>query len=154
MNKSGFTLIELLAVIVILAVIMLVATTSVQGVMLDARKGSFRNEFLSLLESANIQASLDQMNGSNGLNKANAVTCYPIKAISQFSKNNTYNGSVKITKNNGAMTIEAWMSNGEFMISNKDGGVKNEDVTASNDTASEDCNGVTTSGNNTLVTVP
>ena len=39
-KKSGFTLIELLAVIVILAVIALIATPLIMGVIDDARKGS------------------------------------------------------------------------------------------------------------------
>ncbi len=42
-KKSGFTLIELLAVIVILAVIALIATPLIMGVIDDARKGSAKN---------------------------------------------------------------------------------------------------------------
>ena len=141
LKKKGFTLIELLAVIVILAVIMLVATTSVQGVMLDARKGSFRNEFLSLLESANIQASLDQMNGLNGMNRANGKTCYTLSKIAQFSKKDTYKGSVLVTKAEGKTTFKAWMSNGEFVIADKDGTVQNSDVSAENTDASANCGG-------------
>ena len=142
-KRKGFTLIELLAVIVILAVIMLVATTSVQGVMLDARKGSFRNEFLSLLESANIRASLDQMNGANGMNKANTQTCYPINLITQFSKKDAdnYTGSVLVSKEDGKTKFKAWMSNGEFVISAQDGSVTNAQVEASNTPASTNCGG-------------
>ena len=42
-KKSGFTVIELLAVIVILAVIALIATPLIMGVIDDARKGSAKN---------------------------------------------------------------------------------------------------------------
>ena len=42
-EKNGFTLIELLAVIVILAVIALIATPLIMGVIDDARKGSAKN---------------------------------------------------------------------------------------------------------------
>ena len=42
-NSKGFTLIELLAVIVILAVIALIATPLIMGVIDDARKGSAKN---------------------------------------------------------------------------------------------------------------
>ena len=40
MNKKGFTLIELLAVIVILAIIALIATPIILGVIDNARKNS------------------------------------------------------------------------------------------------------------------
>ncbi len=40
MKKKGFTLIELLAVIVILAIIALIATPMIMGVIDDARKGA------------------------------------------------------------------------------------------------------------------
>ena len=63
MKRKGFTLIELLAVIVILAVIMLVAGQNVFGIMGEAEKGSFRNEFLSFLDSAATAAQFDIMNG-------------------------------------------------------------------------------------------
>jgi len=40
MNKKGFTLIELLAVIVILAIIALIATPIILGIIEDAREGA------------------------------------------------------------------------------------------------------------------
>lgn len=40
-NKKGFTLIELLAVIVVLAVIMMIATTQVMPLITDSRKSAF-----------------------------------------------------------------------------------------------------------------
>lgn len=43
MNTKGFTLIELLAVIVILAVIALIATPLIMGVIDDAKKGAAEN---------------------------------------------------------------------------------------------------------------
>ena len=56
-NNKGFTLIELLAVIVILAILMLVASTNVFNILDNARRGSFRTEFLALLQSAQTTAS-------------------------------------------------------------------------------------------------
>ena len=47
LNNKGFTLIELLAVIVILAVVMGVATTSVLSAMNNSRKRSLQNSALS-----------------------------------------------------------------------------------------------------------
>ena len=46
-NNRGFTLIELLAVIVILAILMLVASTKIFNILNNARRGSFRPEFLT-----------------------------------------------------------------------------------------------------------
>ena len=45
-NKKGFTLIELLAVIVILAIIALIATPIIMGVIEDARKGANKDAAL------------------------------------------------------------------------------------------------------------
>ena len=50
-NTKGFTLIELLAVIVILAIIALIATPMILGVINDARKGSAQNAALGYIDS-------------------------------------------------------------------------------------------------------
>ena len=51
LNNKGFTLIELLAVIVILAVVMGVATTSVLSAMNNSRKNSLLNSALSAADA-------------------------------------------------------------------------------------------------------
>ena len=50
-NRRGFTLIELLAVVVILAVIALVATPLILGIIDDARKGAFKSTAYGILEA-------------------------------------------------------------------------------------------------------
>ena len=50
-KKNGFTLIELLAVVVILAVIALIATPLILGIINDARKGAFKNTAYGILEA-------------------------------------------------------------------------------------------------------
>ncbi len=55
MNKKGFTLVELLAVIVILAIIALIATPIIIGVVNDARKESAKRSvegYAKALESS------------------------------------------------------------------------------------------------------
>lgn len=52
MKKKGFTLIELLAVIVILAVIALIATPMILGVIESAKKGAFESSSYGIVESA------------------------------------------------------------------------------------------------------
>ena len=44
MNKKGFTLIELLAVIVILAVIALIATPVIAGIINDSKRSALESE--------------------------------------------------------------------------------------------------------------
>ncbi len=51
MDKKGFTLVELLAVIVILAVIALIATPQVLGMIESARKGATESSTLSYVDS-------------------------------------------------------------------------------------------------------
>ena len=51
LNRKGFTLIELLAVIVILAVVMGVASTSVLNAMNNSRKSSLQNSALSAADA-------------------------------------------------------------------------------------------------------
>jgi|GEM_PF-1953251 len=50
--KKGFTLIELLSVIVILAIIALIATPVILGVIETAKKGSFKNSSYGIVQAA------------------------------------------------------------------------------------------------------
>ena len=50
-NTKGFTLVELLAVIVILAIIALIATPIILGVIEDARKGAARSSALGYADA-------------------------------------------------------------------------------------------------------
>ena len=51
MNKKGFTLIELLAVIVILAIIALIATPTILGVIEKAKKGAAESSALGYIDA-------------------------------------------------------------------------------------------------------
>ena len=53
-NKKGFTLIELLAVIVILAIIALIATPIIVGVIKDAKKNAFTDTAYGVAEAAKL----------------------------------------------------------------------------------------------------
>ncbi len=63
MKKKGFTLIELLAVIVILAIIALIATPMIMGVIEDARKGAAIQSVNGLLEAGEQYQVESMMNG-------------------------------------------------------------------------------------------
>lgn len=56
-QKKGFTLIELLAVIVILAVIALIATPLIMGVINDAKKGAFSDSMHGIVKAAELYTS-------------------------------------------------------------------------------------------------
>ena len=62
MKKKGFTLIELLAVIVILAIIALIATPMIMGVIDDARKGAAEasaNGYIDAVENSPIYTMIE-----------------------------------------------------------------------------------------------
>ena len=136
-NNKGFTLIELLAVIVILAILMLVASTNVFNILDNARRGSFRTEFLTLLESAETTASMDLMNGT--LSQTNNTKCYvidqsPLKE--NFSNNGGYTGSVLVTlETDGSLTTKGWMRSNYYTVTSKTDSIQNNetDIPASND---------------------
>ena len=80
-NKKGFTLIELLAVIVILAIIALIATPMIMGVIDKAKKGSVEASALGYIEGIenySIYGLLD--------NKDNLSGVYEIKAVADNNK--------------------------------------------------------------------
>lgn len=65
MKKHGFTLIELLAVIVILAIIALIATPMILGVINTAKKGSAESAalgYIDAVEKATVISLLDSEN--------------------------------------------------------------------------------------------
>ncbi len=147
--KKGFTLIELLAVIVVLSILMLVAGTSILGVLEDARKDQFKNEFLDLLNTARIRAQVDMMAGKlTSKNPSECLSFYPdnysgaagldtakYPFLTEFDdKGKDYVGSVLITlvtkDGNRSIDIKGWMSNDDFKIENGAIDVTRESVVA------------------------
>ena len=64
MKNKGFTLIELLAVIVILAIIALIATPMILGVIDTAKRGSAENATLGYVEAVEKTVMLSQLTDS------------------------------------------------------------------------------------------
>ena len=148
-NNKGFTLIELLAVIVILAILMLVASTNVFNILDNARRGSFRTEFLALLQSAQTTASMELMDGT--LSQTNNQVCYVIddgKLADNFSNNGDYTGSVLVTlEADGSLTTKGWMRSDNYTVKDKDDSIPNDkdNIPASSDadaTGVDNCGGV------------
>ena len=61
MKRKGFTLIELLAVIVILAIIAMIATPTILGVIEKARKGAAEQSALGYVDAVEMQVSLNSL---------------------------------------------------------------------------------------------
>ena len=68
MKRKGFTLIELLAVIVILAIIALIATPTILGVIEKARKGSAEQSALGYIDAVEKQVAINQVKDENLIN--------------------------------------------------------------------------------------
>ena len=68
MKRKGFTLIELLAVIVILAIIALIATPMILGVIEKARKGASEQSALGYIDAVEKQVAINQVKNENLIN--------------------------------------------------------------------------------------
>ncbi len=68
MKRKGFTLIELLAVIVILAIIALIATPTILGVIEKARKGAAEQSALGYIDAVEKQVAINQVKNENLIN--------------------------------------------------------------------------------------
>ena len=62
MKKNGFTLVELLAVIVVLGIVMVLATTTVLPLMEESRVKAFRTEATAVIETASTVKDLHTLN--------------------------------------------------------------------------------------------
>jgi len=62
--NKGFTLIELLAVIVILAIIALIATPTILGVIETARQGAAKSSALGYIDAVEKQIAIDMVTGT------------------------------------------------------------------------------------------
>ena len=104
LNNKGFTLIELLAVIVILAVVMGVATTSVLSAMNNSRKSSLQDSALSAADGFRTSYAEYSMNSDNGLvgNKTAATNNALLNGTAQSLSN--YKTGLNITDSNYDLT--------------------------------------------------
>ena len=80
-NKKGFTLIELLAVIVILAIIALIATPQILGVIETARVGSAESSALGYVDAVEKQVLLNDVDS-----KATATQRFNLNAVYSYTK--------------------------------------------------------------------
>ncbi|MBQ9181670.1 MAG: prepilin-type N-terminal cleavage/methylation domain-containing protein [Bacilli bacterium] len=92
MNKKGFTLIELLAVIVILAIIALIATPIIMGIIDDARTNAAMNSAYGYLDAVDKAAVKSGFGTTGDPSTANFVTLngtYTISSSATELRNTT-----------------------------------------------------------------
>ncbi len=135
MKRKGFTLIELLAVIVVLAVIAIITTPVILGVIEKSKKESYRNSIYGIMESANIYLANHLTN--IGKTKEIAFTCNGINCSNEEGESLDFKGTVPKSGTfylNGAgeVTVES-VYNGKYYANTVDDKVKitEEDTTLS-----------------------
>lgn len=123
-NKNGFTLVELLAVIVILAVIILIASNNVGGLMTEARKNTLALEGSRLIDAAKNAYQMDVLNGTI----TTGSKCYNLEFLyteGLFSKgiNVGYTGSVLVSPQENGKIIDYtfWIGNGSYIVTGPTG---------------------------------
>lgn len=145
-NKNGFTLIELLAVIVVLAVIILIASTNVGTMMTTARKNALAIEGNTLVNSAKQAYQIGILNGGITGTQEVCFSLADLKAKGYFEKSDSdYQGSVLIQPDaNGVVSYKFWISNKSYEINNANPGDTGSVASSlSQNKASTNCGGKT-----------
>lgn len=112
-RKKGFTLVEILGVIVVLAIIILIATTAVIPAMNKAKKNALLNEARTYLKAAEDKYAFE--------NEENA-TPYQCTTISELNStyvkksNDKYSGVVMSTNNDGKLINTIYLTDGKYSI--------------------------------------
>ncbi len=104
MKNKGFTLIELLAVIVILAIIALIATPTILGVVENARKGAAESTVLGYVDAIEKQVMINEMDSDTTNDFANAdytIEQLDAKKVSVKGNKPSLSGTNKVTITDG-----------------------------------------------------
>ena len=135
MKRKGFTLIELLGVIVVLAVIAIITTPVILGVIEKSKKESYRNSIYGIMESANIYLANHLTN--IGKTKEIAFTCNGINCSNEEGESLDFKGTVPKSgtfylNGTGEVTVES-VYNGKYYANTVDDKVEitEEDTTLS-----------------------
>ncbi len=125
MKRKGFTLIELLAVIVILAIITLIATPMILGVIEKARKGASEQSALGYIDAVEKQVAINQVKNENLIN--DGTYNVPMTGITVKGESPT-KGWLKIEK--GMVTNYSFVI-GKYVITKGSETVKGDEPTKS-----------------------
>ena len=125
MKRKGFTLIELLAVIVILAIIALIATPMILGVIEKARKGASEQSALGYIDAVEKQVAINQVKNENLIN--DGTYNVPMTGITVKGESPT-KGWLKIEK--GMITNYSFVI-GKYVVTKGSETVKGDEPTKS-----------------------
>ena len=120
LNTKGFTLIELLAVIVILAILIVIATSNAVGIIANARQDVLAREGEFAVNAAKEAYPMEVLNG-NITTKAACFTLNYLYKKGLYDKatgSDDYQGSVLVTPSNNGLsyTYKYWITNGSYAI--------------------------------------
>ncbi|MEG2322300.1 MAG: prepilin-type N-terminal cleavage/methylation domain-containing protein [Bacilli bacterium] len=113
--KKGFTLIEMLAIVILLGVIGLIATTTISGVIKDNQKKLYDDQIINIINGAKNWAGANVWQLPNKDNEEITLTLIQLKQAGfvendikdPITKENFPNDlKVKITKKNNNYTYE------------------------------------------------
>ena len=125
-DKKGFTLIELLAVIVVLALVAVLATTTLLPYMRKARTRAFAIEAQEAINAAVNLTNLIEL-GEISKNEVSYKQyengyCYNLTNLIDAGlykkSNNKYDAKIDVTKKGNEFVYQITMTNGEFYIYN------------------------------------
>lgn len=119
MKKKGFTLIELLAVIVILAIIALIATPIILGVIDDAKRGAAKSSALGYIDAVEKYIALNQMDDAAESKESLTQTF----TRTDVSVKGTRPDAVSITFDKGVVTAASVSVNGYTVTMDANGSV-------------------------------
>ena len=139
-NKKGFTLIELLAVIVVLAIVTVIASSSILPYMSNAGRDAFASEANIAIDGASNAMNLIQLGSIASTNykltenadgtKTYCFTLQNLKDVSLWDKDDsTYAGKVVVTvpESGYSYTYSVTMHNKDYYVTGT-GTIANETV--------------------------
>lgn len=136
-GNAGFTLIELLAVIVVLAIVAVLGTTTVMPLLEDIRLDTFAKEANDLKSAGSSAVSLimlgkDEIKGNyTTITNGYCFTLENLKAAGLYEKDDTnYQGIVKATKAEGSnvYTYDVSLGSDKYFTHKTSGNFSAEDV--------------------------
>lgn len=141
-NRKGFTLIELIAVVVIMAIIALLATPNIIGLLENGKKEEFVADAKEFISKASYQYRSEKFN--NDQNKPKSYKLEEINGVTDddlvgpWGKEYSKDDGVSIDYNNGTITYKITLTTDDKSHKTyKFDGVKKEDINIDNITVTE-----------------
>ena len=144
LNNKGFTLLELLAIIIVLGIIALIATSTVGNIVEYSKKEAFKTSVKSIIKTGENYSSVSQLNSNTGLKYPVVFSCDG-KACTSGDTKLEFTGRVpkggSIVLENSHTVKASYITDGKYCIS----GTK-DDLSIGKDCADIDTTKPTISG--------